>query len=403
MDERFDVAILGGGIVGLATAYQILLRRPALRAAVVEKEDDVARHQSGHNTGVLHAGIYYRPGSLKARLCHEGKEAVERFAEEQGIPFRRCGKIILAVEPSELPRLEELKRRGDANGVPDLEMIGSERIREIEPHAVGIRALYSPGTGVIDYGKVALALAGEIRARGGAILTGRRVTGIAERDGDRLVATTGGELRARDVIACGGLHSDRLAAMSGADANPRIIPFRGDYYTFKPEARSLVRALIHPVPDPAFPFLGVHFSRRIDGEVLAGPNAVLAFAREGYSLGRVSAKDLGETLAWPGFRRLIVRYLRTGAREMWRDAFKPAYVAALRRYIPELRASHLVPGPSGVRAQALDRDGTLLDDFAFSAAPHVLHVRNAPSPAATASLAIGRHLAERAEASFGWG
>jgi L-2-hydroxyglutarate oxidase LhgO len=401
MSERYDVAVIGGGIVGLATAYRLLERRSALRLAVVEKEAEVARHQSGHNTGVIHAGIYYRPGSFKARLCREGKAALQEFAAEHAIPFEICGKIIVALEESELGRLADLKTRGDANGVQGLELVGPERIKEIEPHANGIRALWSPETGIIDFRRVALALADEVRTRGGTILTGRRVTSLGESDGLRVLGTSEGDVLARDVISCAGLHSDRLAILSGAPTNPRIVPFRGDYYTFKPEARRLVRALINPVPDPTFPFLGVHFSKRMNGDVLAGPNAVLAFAREGYSIGRVSLRDLGETLAWPGFRRLMLRYMRTGLREMWRDAIKPAFVGVLRRYIPELRGEDLVAGPSGVRAQALDRDGNLLDDFAFSEAPHVLHVRNAPSPAATASLAIGRHLAEKAEQSFG--
>jgi len=402
VNDRFDVAIVGGGIVGLATAYRILERRPSLALAVVEKEHGLAEHQSGRNTGVIHAGIYYKPGSLKASLCREGKAALERFAEERGIPFDRCGKLIVALVESEIPRLRSLLERGRANGVEGLEEIGPERIREIEPHCEGLRALHSPLTGTIDFRRVALALAGEVTARGGVVLTGRRVTAISGSPESLVLKTDGGDLLARDVISCAGLHSDRVAAMTGDPGNTRIVPFRGDYYTFKPEARRLVRALINPVPDPAFPFLGVHFSRRHDGAVLAGPNAVLAFAREGYTLGTISPRDLAGTLLWPGFARLIGRYARTGMRELWRDAFKPAFVRSLQRYIPELTGGDLVFGPSGVRAQALARDGSLLDDFLFTEAPHILHVRNAPSPAATASLAIGRHLAEKAGNIFGW-
>jgi (S)-2-hydroxyglutarate dehydrogenase len=401
VSDRYDLAIIGGGIVGLATAYQLVRLRPTLRLAVLEKEDDVALHQSGHNTGVIHAGIYYRPGSLKARLCREGKAEVERFAEEHDVPFLRCGKIIVAVDPSELDRLAALKERALANGVSDIEEIGPERIREIEPHASGLRALHSPGTGIIDFRRVALAIASEVRARGGAILTGRKVTALRSTPEAMILATPAGDVLARDVIACAGLHSDRVAAMTGDAGGTRIVPFRGDYYSFTDEARPLVRALINPVPDPAFPFLGVHFSRRIDGGVLAGPNAVLAFAREGYTLGTISPRDLAATLAYPGFWKLITKYARTGMREMWRDAVKPAFVAALQRYLPELRGRDLVPGAAGVRAQALDRKGTLLDDFSFGESPHMLHVRNAPSPAATASLAIGRFLAEKAAARFG--
>ena len=474
MGDTFDLAIVGGGIVGLATAWRLLERKPSLSVAVLEKESDVALHQSGHNTGVIHAGIYYRPGSLKARLCQEGKAAVERFADEHGIPYRRCGKLIVALDDSELGRLAELEQRARANGVPGLELVGPERLREIEPHVAGIRGLYSPETGVIDFRRVALAYAEDIRARGAAILTRHRVVGMREsgglqvlrvlvgggegraeelrsgshrtghhagagpaapspsaaagKDGPALVDRTAGagawsgpggpaangsrtangsgppvaaDITARYVISCAGLYSDRIAAMSGSAGNQRIVPFRGDYYTFTPEARPLVRALINPVPDPTFPFLGVHFSRRMDDEVLAGPNAVLAFAREGYTAATISLPDLMETLVFPGFRRLIGKYYRTGARELWKDLVKPAFVRSLQRYLPELRAEQLVFGPSGVRAQSLGSDGSLLDDFSFAESAHVLHVRNAPSPAATASLAIGRYLAEKAEARFG--
>jgi L-2-hydroxyglutarate oxidase len=414
--EPCDLAVVGGGIVGLATAYQLLGLRPDLRLVVLEKEPEIARHQSSHNTGVIHAGIYYRPGSLKARLCREGKAELEAFAAEHGIPFSRCGKLIVALDASELGRLRELGEKGRANGVEGLEEIGPERIREIEPHIAGIRALHSPGTGSIDFGVVSHAIAAEIQARGGKILTGHEVVGIEERGTELRLSFRAGSgaaipppgrghrhdaITVRFAITCAGLHSDRVAAMTGGARDPRIVPFRGDYYTFKPEARHLIRAHVNPVPDPAFPFLGVHFSRTIDGDVRAGPNAVLAFAREGYSLATISPADLLETLAFPGFRRLLVKYLRTGLREMWRDLSKPAFVAALRRYLPELRAEDLVFGPSGVRAQSLGADGQLLDDFAFSRAHRVLHVRNAPSPAATASLAIGRHLAAMARTEFG--
>lgn len=401
MTATRDIAIIGGGIVGLATAYQLLRRKPGLRLTLLEKESDLATHQSGHNTGVIHAGIYYRPGSLKARLCREGKAELERFADEHGIPWRRCGKVIVALEESELPRLAALLEKGLANGVEGLVEIGPERLKEIEPHMTGLRALYSPGTGSIDFRRVALAYADEVRQRGGEVLSGRKVLAIAARDGHRVLETTGGEVVARDLISCAGLHSDRIAAMTGDAGRLRIVPFRGDYYTFKPEAAHLVRAHVNPVPDPSFPFLGVHFSRHIDDTVVAGPNAVLAFAREGYKATQISLRDLAETLTFPGFRRLIGRYGRTGVREMWRDLVKPAYVRALQRYLPELRGDQLVFGPSGVRAQSLDVDGTLLDDFSFGESEHVLHVRNAPSPAATASLAIGAYLADKAQQRFG--
>ena len=401
MSERCDLAVIGGGIVGLAASYQILRLRPGLHLVLVEKEAAIASHQTGHNSGVMHAGIYYRPGTLRARLCREGKAEMERFAEEHAIPFRRCGKLIVALDETELARLAALKERGLANGVPGLEEIGPERLREIEPHAAGIRALHSPTSGVIDYTQVASALAAEIVSRGATIRTDREVVGIRLGTGERVLETTGGEVIARDVVSCAGLHSDRVAAMTGDAGDLRIVPFRGDYYAFRPEARRLVSALINPVPDPKFPFLGVHLSRRINGDVLAGPNAVLAFAREGYTIGTIAPRDLVETFAWPGFRRLMQKYVATGLREIWKDAWKPAFVRSLRRYMPDLRAEDLVSGPSGVRAQALDRRGNLLDDFSFGASPHVLHVRNAPSPAATAALAIGRYLAEKAASIFG--
>ena len=396
----FDLAVVGGGIVGLATAYQILLAKPDWKLAVLEKEPDLASHQTGHNSGVLHAGLYYPPGSRKARLCTEGKAALERFAQERGIPFERCGKLVVALDAGELPRLASIRERAVSNGVTGLEEIGPERLREIEPHAAGIRALWSPGSGIIDFRRVALAYAEEARARGALLSTGVRVTGIREAAGERVLTTSKGDVVARNVIACAGLHSDRVAAMTGDAGTERIVPFRGDYYTLEPQARRLVRGLLYPVPDPRFPFLGVHFTKRIDGEVLAGPNAVLAFAREGYRRTDFSFRDLSEILSFAGFRRFARAHLTTGIAEMWRDWSKRAFTAELARYVPEIRAEDLIFGPSGVRAQALSADGRLVDDFSIGESPHVLHVRNAPSPAATASLAIGRELAQMAIARF---
>jgi len=396
MSDAFDVTIVGGGIVGLATALRVQQRRPALRIAVLEKEPELATHQSGHNSGVLHAGLYYQPGSLKARLCREGKAEIEAFAEAHGIPIDHPGKLVVAVDPSELGRLDALRERAVANGVPGLEDVGKERIRELEPHAAGIRGLWSPRTGVIDFRRIALAIADDLRAAGVAIRTEHAVSAIDVRSSDVVVTTGRGEVLSRIVVACAGLQADRVAALSGDIGGPTIVPFRGDYYTLSADASALVRGLIYPVPDPRFPFLGVHFTKRIDGSVIAGPNAVLAFAREGYRRRDVDARDLLAALTDRGFLRLAGRYLPTGIAELWRDWSKAAFVGQLQRYVPGLRMDQVTFGPSGVRAQALARNGTLVDDFAFSGGPRVLHVRNAPSPAATSSLAIGSVLADEA-------
>jgi (S)-2-hydroxyglutarate dehydrogenase len=396
MSDAFDVTIVGGGIVGLATALRVQQRRPALRIAVLEKEPELATHQSGHNSGVLHAGLYYQPGSLKARLCREGKAEIEAFAEAHDIPIDHPGKLVVAVDPSELRRLDALRERAVANGVPGLEDVGKERIRELEPHAAGIRGLWSPRTGVIDFRRIALAIADDLRAAGVAIRTEHAVSAIDVRSSDVVVTTGRGEVLSRIVVACAGLQADRVAALSGDIGGPTIVPFRGDYYTLSPDASALVRGLIYPVPDPRFPFLGVHFTKRVDGSVIAGPNAVLAFAREGYRRRDVDTRDLLAAVTDRGFLRLAGRYLPTGIAELWRDWSKAAFVGQLQRYVPDLRMDQVTFGPSGVRAQALARNGTLVDDFAFSGGPRVLHVRNAPSPAATSSLAIGSVLADEA-------
>ena len=394
MTDRRDVVIVGGGIVGLATAFRLLEARPELRLTLVEKEPHLATHQTGHNSGVLHAGLYYAPGSLKAQLCGEGKADLEAFATTHGLPFERCGKLVVAVEERELPRLVDLRRRAEANGVLGLEEVGPDRMREIEPHVAGIRGLWSPSTGIIDFRRVALALADEVRTRGGTIETSWPVSGIDALGSEVVVRRADGDVRtAALAVVCGGLHADRLARLTGDDADPRIVPFRGDYYALAAAARPLVRGLIYPVPDPRFPFLGVHFTRRVDGEVWAGPNAVLAFAREGYRRRDVRPRDLLETLGDRGFRRLARRYLRAGLAELWRDWWKPAFVAELRRYLPEIQAMDLRFGPSGVRAQAVSADGRLVDDFVLGGRGRVIHVRNAPSPAATSSLAIARRVA----------
>jgi L-2-hydroxyglutarate oxidase LhgO len=400
---RYDLIVVGAGIVGLAAARALLLRRPGLKLAVVDKETRIAAHQTGHNSGVIHSGVYYLPGTLKARLCRAGSVALYRYCEERGIATDRCGKVIVATDEVELPRLQHLYHRGVANGVPDLEVIEGDRLRELEPHCRGIRALYSPHTGIVDYGRVARAYAEDIRNGGGEIHTGREVTAIDVRPSGVVLGTRAGDLVCGRLVTCGGLYADRLAALTGGDREPRIVPFRGDYWQLRPQARELCRNLIYPVPDPAFPFLGVHGTRRIGtGEVWLGPNAVLAFAREGYGRLTLRPRDLAEALAFRGFRRLALRHWRYGAEEMWRDVSKRAFLTSVQRYLPDVTMEDMVPGPSGVRAQALDVRGQLVDDFTVDVqGSRVLHVRNAPSPAATSSLAIGELIADRAGEVFG--
>jgi (S)-2-hydroxyglutarate dehydrogenase len=396
-----DVAVIGAGLVGLATAMALLKQRPGLRLAVLEKESSIASHQSGHNSGVIHAGLYYKPGSLKARFCREGRRALLTFADEQGIPYRLSGKLVVASDEGELARLRDLAQRGRANGLAIRELTPAE-FGEIEPNVRGVRALYVPESGVIDYRRVAAAYAEVIAGYGGAVLCGRGVQKITTRAGRSTLGTDGGPVIARTVVTCAGLQSDRVAAMTGhATADYRIIPFRGDYYTFRPHASNLVRGLVYPVPDPGFPFLGVHFTRGIDGSLHAGPNAVPAFAREGYGRLSVNRHDLLEVLRFPGFRHLARSYAGTGAREIWRDLVKPAFLAEMRRYLPMIGSGDVTFGPSGVRAQCLSRSGSLVDDFLIEESASAVHVLNAPSPAATASVVIGQHCAARAIDRFG--
>lgn len=399
----YDIAIVGGGIVGLATGRELLRRHPRLRLVVLEKENTVSKHQTGHNSGVIHSGIYYTPGSLKAKLCTEGRRALWQYCDAKGIPYKQVGKLIVATEESELPRLQNLWERGQANGIENLEMLDAAAISEREPHCRGIQAIFSPVTGIVDYGIVARAYADDIREMGGEIETNREVRSIERRNGVTRIATNAGDVEARYAITCGGLMSDRLAKMTGGKSDPKIVPFRGDYLILKPEKRYLVKGNIYPVPDPAFPFLGVHFTPRMNGDVWLGPNAVLAFAREGYNFTTINPRDLFESLTYPGFVKLAGKYMSIGMGEMYRDVVRSAYVKALQRYIPELRVEDTLPGPSGVRAQAMNSDGSMVDDFVFEGSEGVVHVRNAPSPAATSSLAIGSYIADDAEKRFSLG
>jgi (S)-2-hydroxyglutarate dehydrogenase len=397
--NRSEVLLVGAGILGLAVARELLARKPGLALTVLEKENAIAQHQTGHNSGVIHSGIYYAPGSLKAQLCVEGARLMYAYCDEQGIPTERCGKVVVAADESELPRLEELRRRGEANGVPGLVEVGPERLAELEPNVVGVRALHSPETGIVDFKLVARALADEVGERGGRILTGRAVTAISSNGGGATVTTADGVFAADRLIACAGLQSDRLAVMTGAPRTPRIVPFRGTYYALSERAQTLVNGLVYPVPDPTFPFLGVHFTKQISGEMWAGPNAVLAFSREGYRLRDLRRRDLWETLSYRGFRRMARRYWRTGLSEVRGELSKRAFVAAMRKQVPAVGLSDLGARHAGVRAQAVAEDGTLLDDFWLDEAPNVTHIRNAPSPAATSSLALARRIADAIEAS----
>ena len=399
---RCDLAVVGGGIVGLAVARELTRRHPRKSVCVLEREPSIGAHQTGHNSGVIHAGVYYAPGSLKARLCVEGARELYEYCESRGIASEACGKVIVATDTGELDRLEELERRGRANGVSGLRRIDAREIEALEPHARGIAGLHSPGTGIVDFGAVARAYAQDVLDAGGAVVTGCGVEGVEPRGAALRLLHTHGATEAGHAIFCAGAWADRLAVAAGAEADPRIVPFRGAYLRLRPARRGLVRALIYPVPDPALPFLGVHLTRHIDGDVLIGPTALLAGARDAYALGRVRRADLLDTLAWPGSWRMFRRWWRTGLTELGHATLRSTLVRAAARYVPELRAQDVETAAlAGVRAQALGRDGRLVDDFVFSATPRALHVRNAPSPAATSSLAIGRYVVGEAERGLG--
>ncbi len=389
-----DIVVVGGGIVGLATARELLLRRPGARVAVVEREQVFGFHQTGHNSGVVHAGIYYAPGSEKAMLCRRGVGLLAEFTAAHGIAFEECGKLVIALDRSEVPALEELHRRATTNGVPDLEMVDAAGIRELEPAATGHRALWSPHTGITDYGAVVSALAEDIEFRGGSTHTGVEVRDFDRSGGGVRVATSVGHLHAGLVVLAAGAQSDRLAQAAGDDRGPRIVPFRGEYHRLRPGRESLVNGLIYPVPDLQYPFLGVHFTRTVGGEVLVGPNALLALSRHGYTWGDIDVRDIADMLRWPGMWRLVARHWRAGVDELVRSLSVRAYARDAARYVPDLEPGDLLPAPAGVRAQALDRDGSLVDDFRISVLEGVVAVRNAPSPAATSSLAIAERIAD---------
>ena len=404
MASQYDLTIIGGGILGLATALKITAIHPNLRLLLLEKEAELSRHQTGNNSGVIHSGLYYRPGSLKARSCVSGRQELIAFCDEHSIPYEICGKVVVATSEPELARLDELYRRGAANGLRDLEIIGPERLKEIEPHASGIRGLLVPQTGIVDYRKVAAAYAEKIRDQGGDIRLSQRVVGMLERPDEIVLQTSGGDYRTKHLINCCGLQSDIVAEMiadhNGGGEEHRIIPFRGEYYKLAPEREFLVRNLIYPVPDPTFPFLGVHFTRMARGGVEAGPNAVFAYAREGYRHTDINLSDLWRTISFRGFWAITGKYWRTGFGELYRSLSKSAFVRALQKLLPEIRESDLVSGGSGVRAQAVSASGALVDDFVIQQSRNAIHVLNAPSPGATASLAIGRQICEMAEKNF---
>jgi len=393
---QVDAIIIGGGIVGLATGLALLRGSPGRSVVVLEKEEALAAHQTGRNSGVIHAGLYYKPGSLKALLCARGRTLLARFCEEQGVAFERCGKVVVATRDDEVPRLEELERRGRATGLPGVKRIDRDELHDREPHAAAVAALFVAETGIVDYREVLRAMAREITHLGGEVRTAARAIAIERRASTVVVASTAGDVEGRVLVGCAGLGSDRIARMAGLNPGVAIVPFRGEYWMLAPDRAHLVKNLIYPVPDPAFPFLGVHFTRRIGGGIEAGPNAVLALAREGYTRASFDARDTWDVARWPGFWRMAGKHWRAGLAEQWRSLSRAAFARACAALVPEVRPADLTPGGAGVRAQAIARDGSLVDDFAIVEADRMVHVVNAPSPAATASLAIGEEIAQRA-------
>jgi L-2-hydroxyglutarate oxidase LhgO len=399
----FDVAIVGAGILGLAVAYELKRRQPGITIVLLEREDDVAQHQTGHNSGVIHSGVYYTPGSLKARLCVEGSRLMYEFCDQHGVHYERCGKLIVAISDDELPRLDELERRGRANQVPGLKRLNAKEIREVEPGCLGISALHCPETGIVDYYEVARAMANDLAANGADLRFGRHVRSL-HRDGSITDVITDEEtVRARFVVACAGLWSDRLAVSAGAPHDPQIVPFRGAYLTLAPTSTPIVHSLIYPVPDPELPFLGVHVTKLVGGDVVLGPTAMLVLARDGYKVSKIRARDVWDIVRWPGTWKMARKFWKVGIDELLMAAQRQRFVRAAAQYVPAVRDVGLSPVQrSGVRAQALARSGDLVDDFALSETPGALHVRNAPSPAATSSLALAREIVDRIQVSSDW-
>ncbi|WP_114820335.1 L-2-hydroxyglutarate oxidase [Chryseobacterium sp. KLBC 52] len=391
---NYDIIIIGAGLVGLATAYQTLLKNPDSKILILEKENDVALHQSGHNSGVIHSGIYYKPGSLKAKNCIEGYNSVINFAEKHGIRYDLCGKIIVATSQEELPLLDNIYKRGVENGLQDLKYLSREEFREIEPHCEGVKAIKVPQTGIIDYPGIAKKIKELFEESGGEVRFNNEVKNIINKGSEIIVTTNISEFKTNKLISCAGLYSDKITKMTNEQNDVVIIPFRGEYYKIKDEKKYLVKHLIYPVPDPNFPFLGVHFTRMIDGNIEAGPNAVLAFKKEGYHFFDFNFNETMQTMLWPGFRKIVAKYGKTGMGEMHRSLSKSAFTKALQKLLPEIQESDLVAGGSGVRAQACDRNGGLIDDFDIVKNGNIIHVRNAPSPAATSCLSIGKKISE---------
>ena len=400
IDRQYDVVVVGGGIIGLATSMKLTQDFPNLKVAVLEKEKEVAQHQTGHNSGVIHAGIYYAPGSQKANFCSTGGKLLRDFCEEYGIAYDMCGKLIVATDDSEVPQLEELFKRGTENGAEGLRMVDREEIKDIEPYSAGVKAILSPNTGIIDYFEVSQAYATRMRENGGDLLTNVEVISMENRDNLVYINTTSGTVAAKYVLNCAGLHADTVARMMGVDVGVKIVPFRGEYFSIIPEKEHMVKGLIYPVPNPSMPFLGVHFTRRINGSVEAGPNAVLAFAREGYKKTDVNLKDTLETLSYSGFWKMSAKYWKVGMHEQYRSLVKGVFVKSLQKLMPEITGDDLGAPGAGVRAQVIDSNGGLLQDFAIEASPNAIHVLSAPSPGATSSLTISEYIVDLAQESF---